>query len=840
MDAKCASAIRAAAAGRNISQAKLDMIETALSSKMREMAKTEENWQSLSRDQRYAAASEATMKDIQAQSARAEWLGVQQILKTAETGERIVGMKVSGMKITQSQALIRDMQNSENYKNAVHDEAISGLTSLLDAASDADGTGLLRNLGMKLFQLDNPQTTADIVDEIFKGADGHTGNRVAQAGSKAYLKVIEDGRIRTNAAGGDIGKLGYGFLTQQRDATKLVAAGAKKWAMDELPRLDRKQYLREDGSAMNDAEVLQIMESAHLTLVENGLNKIEPGQYMGPGKTANAGSAHRVIHYKDGPAWRESMAQYGEGSLYDAVMGHISHMTRNIGMMERYGPNPEMQFRLQADIAQRADGVGTSANRSALNTPQAYWDILSGKSGTPENQTLGNFGQDVRNLQVASKLGGAVISSISDIGTVGASLHYNRLPFFQMIQNFKRNMEPAQKEFLIGQGIIGDHVIAAINRYTGETLNNRLAGRVAAGVMKVSLLNKWTYALRSAFAATMMQGFAKKTGTAWKDLDQWDQQLMSRKGITEADWNIISQAKPTERAGLNYLTRDSILATGADGSQQAATKWMAFVTDETQFASIAPDLSSRAITTWGGTQAGTALGETARTAMLFKSFPTAMMTRHWARVFDTPQGLEGAPAGFGATTVAGGRVNKAAVLAALNVSLMMLGATALQIKSILSGKDPEDMTEGTFWVRSLAQGGGSGYVGDVLFKDPTAFAGSSAQRNVGAVMGPAFGAAAGLGGDLIAGNIWQAAKGDETNFGAEALRLASDNLAPDVWQIRGMYEHWFLHNAQEALNPGYLNRMEQRSIKSTGQEYYWRPGEALPERAPDFEKAMGE
>ena len=45
---------------------------------------------------------------------------------------------------------------------------------------------------------------------------------------------------------------------------------------------------------------------------------------------------------------------------------------------------------------------------------------------------------------------------------------------------------------------------------------------MAGAVMKVSLMNAWTDGLRGAFAATMMQGYAKKVGTAWKDLDQWD------------------------------------------------------------------------------------------------------------------------------------------------------------------------------------------------------------------------------------------------------------------------------------------------------------------------------
>ena len=225
----------------------------------------------------------------------------------------------------------------------------------------------------------------------------------------------------------------------------------------------------------------------------------------------------------------------------------------------------------------------------------------------------------------------------------------------------------------------------------------------------------------------------------------------------------------------------------------------------------------------------------------FKSFPTAMLTRHWSRVFDTPQGLEGAPAGFGAETKAGGAINKMAVIAGLNVSMMMLGAIVLQNKSLVQGKDPYDMTEGKFWLRAVAQGGGAGYLGDLLFKDPTEQRGSKAEQIVGTVLGPSAGAVAGLAGDLVMTNIWEAAKDKDTHFGAEALRWGNSQLPyNNLWWTRGAYEHWFLYAAQDALNPGYLTRMKQRAQRDWGQGYWWDPREPLPSRAPDWGNIVGE
>lgn len=842
MHADCIKKVQAAAGGRKLSDAKIQAIDDAISGKMRELARLDpEGWQAKSRDQRITEAATAAMQDIQATAARKEMLTGMQAIKAAETAARIADMKrVSAQKVTQSQALAREIETSQNYVHAVHDDAVSTLGDMLDAAGNKDGTGLLRNLGMRIFNLDNPAMTADVVREVFKGADGSTGNRVAQAGARAWLDTIERMRVRFNAAGGDVGRLDYGYLGQAVDSMRVRGVTADQFAEKIVPLLDRRRYLNEDGSMMTTQQVAAIVKAAHETLASDGINKTEPGQFKGAGVRANRGSESRVLHFKDGDAWMAYMGEFGEGSLYDSMMGHVGAMARNIGLVERYGPNPDQTFRVQADIAERADGRGTVANRSWGNTPQARWDILTGKTSSPENAFVAQVGQDVRNIQTAAKLGSAVVTSLTDVGTIAATLHYDRLPYFDMLKNLGRNLDKDHRAFLKAHGVIAESLTSTMNRWTGDHMTNGLTGKVANSVMKLSFMNAWTDGLRNAFSATMMQGFAKKLGKGWAQLDEWDRFLMERKGITEQDWAIITKAEATEHGGSKFLTRDGILATGDDGAQTAATKWMAFVSDEAQFAVINPDMATRAIATGGGLPAGTLRGEAMRSFMQFKSFPTAMITRHWGRLFDTPQGMEGAPAGFGAQTSTGAAINRMAVMAGLNVSLMMLGAIVLQEKAILGGKDPYDMTQGKFWVKAMGQGGGLGYVGDFLTKDPTEQRGSNFEQAGSVVLGPAGGAVAGLAGDLLLTNAWEAAKGKDTHAMGEAIRWGNSQLPyASLWQIRGAWDHWFVHNLQEAANPGYLGRMRSRAMKDWQQDYYWAPGEIAPDRAPDISRMAG-
>jgi hypothetical protein len=839
MNSNCIKAV-IAAAGKPLSAAKIQAIDDAISAKMRELARQDrQRWQGLSRDQRVTEAAIAAMEDVQAQAALKEYRATLQVLRTAETDARVKDAAALG-DLTRSQGLIRDIEQTGQYIDAVRNDAISGLTDLMDAASNKDGTGLLRNLGMRIFDLDNPVTTRDVVREVFKLADGHTGNKAAVAAAKAWLQTIESMRLRFNAAGGDVGKLGYGYLSQAHDAVRVLEAGPKDWAAKVLPLLDREQYVNTDGSLMKDADVLAMLEGAHDTIATGGLNKTQPGQFKGTGAKANAGSDARVLHFKDGDAWMAYMGEFGQGSLYDAMVGHVGHMARDTGLVERYGPNPEQQFKLQQDIAQREDGVGTMASRSAGNQPEAYWNLISGKTSA-QNRVVAQIGQDLRNIQTAAKLGGAVLSSTTDMATIASTLHYNKLPYFDMLRNIGKQFDGDTRDFLTAHGVIGETLSSTLNRWTGDHMTHSLTGRVAGSVMKLSLMNAWTDGLRNAFSMTMMGGMAKMGKTEWGKLTEWDRYLLQRKGITEADWAVVNQAKPTAHQGGEYLTPEAIKATGHADAAQVATKILAFTVDEGQFAVVNPDLATRAIVTGGGMPTGTISGEAMRSFTQFKSFPIAMLTRHWRRVMETPQGLEGAPSGYGAKSEAGGALNKVAAIAGLNLTLMMLGAVVLQNKALVQGKDPYDLTQSKFWMRAVAQGGGAGYLGDLLFKDPTEQRTSSAEQGIGTVLGPAAGAVAGLAGDLVVTNAWEAAKGKDTHFGAEAARWTNSQLPyANLWWLRGAYEHWFLFSAQEALNPGYLARMKQRAQKDWSQGYWWDPADAMPSRAPDLSNAVGQ
>lgn len=827
MNPKCRtqiSAARVAAGGKPLTDAQARAIDDRMQATMRRLARQDQDWQSYPADQRVMLAAQQSAQDIAEEAARKVANAERQALKTAETEQRVQAyMQRQGSGRTK--ALVEDMGLTNSYIEGIKRDNSRQLVDLIEAADNQTGAPLGRRVLMTLFDAQNPIMTRDLALEVFAQGKAGTGNPIAKAGAEAWLKVTEAMRQRFNAAGGDVGRLDYGYLPQAHDQARVLARGADQWAAEVLPLLDRSRYVDEAGAKLPDAEVLTILRSAWETISSDGANKSAPGAARGTGARANRGSQSREIHFKDGAAYLSYLREFGTGSMYDAMMGHLGGLSRDIGLVERYGPNPESQFRLQKDLADRADG---GPKRVFGNLADAYWRVLSGASGQAQSARIANIGTHVRNIETFGKLQGAVLSSVTDLGTYFVTTGYNKLGYWNALAAIPKVLTPETKAFLDAHGMMAESMISDLSRWTGENIAQSWSGRLANATMRLSLMNAWTDTLRRAFSLTMMEGMGRLRSTDWGDLTAYDKWRMESKGLTEADWQVIQQAQPVAHRGADHITPDAIYATGDPRAGEVVAKYLGLITDESEVAILNPDLATRAIVTAGGTQRGTIDGELWRSAAQFKSFPIAMISRHWRRMLETPQGLEGAPL----------MANRLAYAGALMVSLTALGAIAFQTKQLVSGKDPVDMTTPKFWGRAMAQGGGLGFMGDMILQD-TSEDRSPLDTFGRSFLGPSFGSAADLY-ELTKGNLDEWRAGKDTHADAEGLRFARSHLPlVNLWYSKAALDHMGLYALQENLSPGYLGRIQGKARKDWGQDY-WLDPDTGDMRAPDFSAIAGD
>lgn len=836
MRIECVQAVQTAI-GREISDAEARGIEQKLTEAMRRLAaKNPKGWMQTPRAERLRQAADMAAKDLEHAAELKERRVELTVAAHARHVPEVERAGKNGFKV-----IMRKLDQADAYVKGVHRQYLTQVLDAIDYATRQDSGSMVMRGVRWISNLENPERSLAFVREVFKGADGSTGDSGAKAAAKAWLETAEGMRERFNAAGGDVRKLSYGYLPQPHDGGRIREAGIVAWVRDTLRMVDRSRYTNPDGRPMNDAELAEALEQAWRTIASDGWSKITPGVFRGEGSLANAGSQARVIHFATPEAYVEYLGKYGAGTVFDALSGHLGWMARNIGLTEEFGPSPSALFRTMHDTAQQAGG---SDGVAALMTTEDAWRTLTGEINNPQSQTAARIGQGLRNIQVFGKLQGALLSSVTDIPTYFLTLGYNRLGFWKGTTNLLRAFGSDSREFADLAGLIAESKISDMNRWAEGNLGQGWTARLANATMKASLMNAWTDALRRGFSVTMMGGMARIAHTPWEALEAGDRTRLERKGWTAEEWTVLQSSELEVWRDTPMLT-PAMIQRVEDVEpalrDRVISRLLGTITDEAEYASLAPDLATRTLQA-GGLQKGTGKGELWRSLLLFKSFPVAMLSRHWGRAL------------HGDMTPAG----KLTYSAALGFGMTLFGALALQLKDIAAGRDPRDATgeQGNdpeklakFWAAAFSQGGGAGFLGDMLLSGEGRGGQSGASAAIGGVVGPVVGSGFELAYDVALENIREAAQGKDTHAGAEAWRWVRGHLpAINLWYARLAIDQAFLNQMQEALSPGYLDKVKRRAQRDWDSTWWWEPTDAglvtgdmaAPERAPALGRAVGE
>lgn len=778
------------AIGRKISKVEAQNIEQRILGNMSDLARRDpQAWQGKTQAERLTEAADRAAQQL---------IGEAQAAKVRTAQNLQAQAKLQSVAAKGAGAVFDELERVDSYRKGIERDYWRQALDAFDAVH-----------GKLLGLVEDAKMAKALIDEIH-GRD--SGSAVAKKAAQAWLQVAEAMRLRANRMGADIGKLDYAYLPQSHDAAKLIRAGQDKWVADTLPLLDRSRYTNPDGKAATDAQLTDMLKAAWTTISTGGANKIEPGQHRAAGGLAGTPSSKaREIHFKGPDEFAAYQQVYGAKSLLGSMQAHVGRMARDIALAENLGPNWNGNFQFARDTLRQA-GQSTRAMGGLFDIESAF-KTMTGAYNQPAHARLADISQGLRNIQVAAKLGGAVLSSFTDAATLIVTSGFNRLPMHQLLANMIRSFGKDAKEFGNRSGLIADSIISDANRWAEGNIGAGWTSKAANLTMKASFMNAWTDWLRRAFSITMMAGLGKLSRVDWGKLDAADRTRLERAGFTEADWKVANAAKLEDWRDQKMLTPESL----GDGADQLRAKLLGYITDESEYAVVNPDLATRTIAQ-GSTQKGTAAGELWRSVMLFKSFPIAMITRHWDRALNDE------------TMTGAGRL---AYGSALLVGLTALGYASMSAKDIAKGRDPRDVDDPKTWGAAFVQGGGFGLVGDFLFHDQNRFGNSITET----LAGPVASTFADLV-KLTVGNVQEAAQGKDTHAGAELVKfMAANTPGASLWYARGAIDRAFLHSMQEALSPGYIARVKAAGEKQ-GSRYWFEPGKLEPARAPDLSRMI--
>lgn len=818
--------------GRAPTDAEIRNIESRIQRSMRQQAARDpQAWMAMPAADQVRAGAAAAAKDLLDEAQLKQRRKAMQVVATARLQGQLAafpGTPMEGlarMIAFHTDAKGGSIMSVESRARAIERDALRQMIDTIEATSPSF-------LGL----IEDRAGVRDLVRELH---GERTGNADAAKGAKAFKDIAETLRQRFNAAGGDVGHLDDWGMPHHHSQMQVAKAGRDKWIADVMPLLDRARYVDEAGARLNDADMRAFLAGAWESIATGGVNKMEPGRFNGGGARANRGNESRQVHFKNADAFLDYQASYGERTPYEILIAHIGGVSKDIALVEQFGPNPDHTFRLLRDQSVHALTMANPVAAGKIEKQDMGLDNLynmaAGKTIPVANQRVAEFFDGLRNILVASRLGSAVISSITDEGTMRVAAHVANLPEMQLIRNELAAYNPAnrmEKRLALRAGLAMNTFAASINRFGNEVLGSGWTNKMAQVTLRASGLNAMTDARRRAYGVTMMGAIGSITRRAADlgGLDKYDHRILLSKGVTPDEFEVWRRATLEDWGGGNdtMLTPDAVYRIPDDAladlgdprtlKQQAATRLLGTVLEETDVAVIEPGVRERAVM-MSHLQRGSLKGELTRSFFLFKSFPLAMVSRHWARALDQPT-----------------KAGRAGYMAALTASTTVLGMVALQASQVVQGKDPRDMTEWKTWIQALLKGGALSLFGDFLFGDQT----EQGQSVIATVAGPV----AGLAEDAIKltiGNAHQAAAGKDTHIGAEAVRFAKSNTpGANLWYTRAAVDHMIFHELQEYLSPGYLRKMKRRAERDYKQRFWWEPGEMLPERAPDLEAAIGE
>lgn len=806
------------AIGRPLGKGEAARIEERLLSNLRELARTDENFRSMSQAERLQAAAKLSLeRDIEKAQKAAQRRDSNLLAQARESSHQAERAAELGGDTPNHSALFERLRQLDSYIAGVKNELFSHLVDAIHAAAPRF-FGLVEN--------------ATAVEKFIREVHGEdTGDAPAKKAAKAYLDTMEEIRNRENAAGADIGKIDYAYLPQPHDTGAIVKAGKDAWVGKVLPMMDRDRFVKPDGARMDDAELTAFLGEAYDTLSTEGLARGEPGAGGRGSRASRSDDAHRVLHFKDADSYLAYIREFGKGSPFEAIHNHVNAHAKNIAMMEAFGANPNATYQLLRQRAEiedsKAAGKPVRGVTQYFATPDMIWETLNGTTSTPVNPRGAAIGRSIRNWISAGKLQGIMLASINDAPMWLATAKYNGIPLGRALREFFSAVSSGK---VVDDGA---RLGLAIESMTGEMQtwhadNMRQdwwnGGKVANATMKLGLVESWTQRLRAGLGLMLQDHLAGLKETNWGDLSKFDRERMQRGGVSARDWEIWQAAKPEDIRGRKLLTANAIRdVEGFTDAEinHAVGQMLGFIDNEAKTAVLAPDVVTRATITQGA-RAGTFGGELGRSVMLFKSFPLAMVLRNIDRIRSIP--------------TAQGRI---AYSMALLTSLTLMGALSLELKDLVSGRNPRDATTPKFWGAAFAQGGGLGIFGDVLYTGlgGNSRAGNPNWTNLG---GPVLGTGADFL-NLTLGNIGEAMQGKTTHAGAEALRFVRSNTPfLNLWYLKAAVDHIGFNDLQESLSPGYLARQRAAARRDWGTTYWWEPNKNEPSQFPELAKIAGE
>lgn len=660
------------------------------------------------------------------------------------------------------------------------------------------------------------------------GKPGVTNNKDALTIAKVIHNITNEHLEQGERSGIFVPKKQAYSSQQTHDPDTIRQAGFDTWVKDIMPRLDKYETFgtlpQKEWTEFMRNKYLNITSGRHLNYEEGVKNNFTP---IGTNLSAKA-AAQRTIHFNSVEDAYNYSKIYGLRSFREQIVSSLASISRRNALATEWGVNAEMNMRnilklignnarVQEDQVTLRALEGKLGQTAILGTPEQLLSEVLGKTRTPAQRNFWyQTNQWLVGLRSMASLGTSAISAQTDLVNLAGHLASisGTNPVMQMARVAKKYYTPNPKEYetisrqcgLMFQALRAQLVA---DRF-GDIDQTGTVNKLTAMYFKLNALHFHDQRMSNVTAVMMANHFGDMAETPHASLPDSEKTWFARYGIGAKEWDGMRQTSFKGGDGNKYITpagADQLKGVTPEEQDLIAHKFSSMFTDAANM-SVPRAGARERLVLYRGTAPDTWEGTALRLAGLFKTFPVSMVTKILNRnIYGQSRG--------GLNT---------AMAVALNLAMVTIfGAAIYNVKQLITGKTAAtpDTVKGakTLLAKSFTQGGGAGYLGDIMLPEDDK-AGMTANILKG-IAGPIL-SDVGTEFDTLTKTV----KGQEklSSFEKDAVNTGA-NYVPfsNHFATKFLFNYYVKYAILNSIDPHYTDKMEKNMKKESGTSFIIPP-----------------
>lgn len=652
---------------------------------------------------------------------------------------------------------------------------------------------------------------------------------------------------------------------------KIKEISENRWIDFITPLLDEKTFDGIDNRVKFLSDIFNNIIEGHygrafVTDTETGKEFRVPS----PGNFTGKLEQERVLHFKkDGVSAYKYIKEYGAGSYFKSIERTLSKAGSDYGIISKLGTNPRAMFArlvrfLRDNYSDEAGKLGKGLEKH-VDKAKLELEYMLGSFARP-NQSLG--GELLTGLNVLSSMRALALvtpRSFQDLAISASKLTEYGVSYTQTYVDMIKGLSgDTKKENLAIADLIHSNVHTMLgdihSRSVAIDTPNNLLAKANQTFFKLNLLQKWDGFLRKGSGGILARALARSKSLSWENLPEGVRRNLNNYNISSDEWDLsrnnpintpiiknvitpdVSHIIPEDhirtklQKDFDLKSDESLKAKLEKDKAKGITskrrrtkrvvndddisefrrslnlKWTTFYQNELDDLQIQPGVSTTA-SLLGGDKSNTVVGQLRKMFAMFKYFGVESTKRTLGRMIY----------GHGASSVWDGIIHMKGTrgqLLSFMVNSSVLSYIGISAATILQGRTPPDITKPSVVFDTMLDSGGFTALGSMFNGDFHSYGRSF----LGGLFGPV---------------------GDELDSTAKLVSQAKDDLLtgtslkntlPTLERmgkgvtpiinapfIKLPLDYLFLYHWMEVHNPGYLENMNNRLKKRTGQHYLFLP-----------------